>query len=317
MKAIHEPAFSRRFAEANKGGDPAAISRIEKFLREAGDVEIADINPNRFANAQGLDPMTTVRTFLRLTKEGVFDLNWAVHCPHRKGRTQTSASLEKLCHQSHCELCSSDFDAGFDRNVELSFAPNPNVITLSDLDPFAIGLASLDLEPGISLLVEEGQRGSIEIDLRPGNFVIISKDGLSLLNLVISSEKSTASQSVGFRFNASRPGVKSAVVKSGRTKLVIENNAAEEREFILARLRQPGWMDAALVSTLQDFRDFFSKEMISPTRISRSGTFASFSRTSRARRRCTRGSATPWSSTSSRSTSRSWRRSCGATTGPS
>jgi hypothetical protein len=36
-----------------------------------------------------------------------------------------------------------------------------------------------------------------------------------------------------------------------------------KQDFVLAKLKEPDWTSAALVSTLQEFRDLFSKEMLS------------------------------------------------------
>jgi adenylate cyclase len=263
MKTVHEAALSERAAGAREGGLGEAVDRIVDFLRNGRDIELHAIRPGKFAKEHRLDRIRAVKAFLHLTKSGVFDLSWTVHCPHCKGGSQNSSSLADLSRDSFCPLCRSGYVADFDRSVELSFHPNPAVLGLEGLDPFDLNMGAFDLEPGLSLSIESGESQFLEYRILPGNYLLIDREDRVAVNFAVDPGEE-AEQDFVFSLGADNPPIQVVPLKPGKLRLELENGGPKAADLLFARMADPEWIDAALATSLQEFRDFFSKEMLSP-----------------------------------------------------
>ncbi len=267
MKSIHHEVLDARFRDQLPPELKAVSDELKSFVLDARDHELLGINPKRVARFKRLDPMPTLKAFLHLTKSGVFDLNWSVHCPHCKGPSAQANSLTQLHEKGHCPLCETDFDASFDQNVELSFRVNPSVATVSDLDMFEAAVASFEFEPGIKVDLEPGESHFLSMKLTPGNYGVLHLGGRQLVNVPVAGNKTPGGtpQELKLSFGAGEPWIRVAPVAEGEAKIVLTNAGKAPAEFIVAKIVSPDWTDAALVSSLQEFRDLFSEEMLSPT----------------------------------------------------
>jgi adenylate cyclase len=64
---------------------------------------------------------------------GLLQFRWEVLCPNcRSSREPLTANLSKLKREAHCDVCQINFDAEFDKSVELKFAVHPSVRKISD-----------------------------------------------------------------------------------------------------------------------------------------------------------------------------------------
>ena len=263
MKTIHTAALESRFASEHLRGFDDVVAKVRKLFAEGTDLELWDVRPDRFARKHGLDATRTLKAFLHLTKAGIFDLNWTVHCPHCKGGAQESASLAGLVRDSHCGLCHDDFEANFDQNVELSFRSSPGVVTMDAVDPAVASMASFELLPGIAMSLEPGEAHSLEYRFEPGNYILGNWEQHSGVNFSVPDTASQDGQS--FELNHDETSsISSAHVKPGLLKLAIRNRSSAPQEFHLARIVPPSWVDGAMVSALQEFRDLFTEELLSP-----------------------------------------------------
>jgi class 3 adenylate cyclase len=160
-------------------------------------------------------------------------------------------------------VCSTVFDAGFDTSIEVSFGVNPVIIKPADVDDFAKVIANFDLEPGINIELERGESHYLKTDLREGNYFILISGEKKALNLVVVPGRSTETQKVSFEYRDNLPLLTIAVAKEGPAELVIVNKERGKKVMTFARLGPQRWPSAAVVSSLQDFRDLFSSEMLS------------------------------------------------------
>jgi hypothetical protein len=160
-------------------------------------------------------------------------------------------------------VCSTVFDAGFDTSIEVSFGVNPVIIKPADVDDFAKVIANFDLEPGINIELERGESHYLKTDLKEGNYFILICGEKKALNLVVVSGRSTETQKVSFEYRDNLPLLTIAVAKEGPAELVIVNKERGKKVMTFARLGPQRWPSAAVVSSLQDFRDLFSSEMLS------------------------------------------------------
>jgi class 3 adenylate cyclase len=194
-------------------------------------------------------------------------LTWTVRCPHCKGPAHRAGTLHELKEHSHCSLCNDDFEAGFDQNVALSFHVNPSVATITDLDEFetALAVASFEFEPGLSLTLEPTERHELRLTVTEGNYGVVRQGKGRMINIPVSpGQGAPLLQSIELVFDDRSPFIRSLPLVAGPVTLVIENQGTEPMEFLFAKMVRPDWTDASLVTTLQEFRDLFSEEMLSP-----------------------------------------------------
>ena len=263
MKILNQKALDEKLKQAESVVPAAMVNEIRKYLLSADDAELSHINPYRFAARRKLDRTVALRAFLHLTKGGLFNLFWNIHCPACKGVTQHSNSLLTLKHADTCGICTTVFDAGFDKNIEVSFGVNPSIIKPANVDDFAKVLAGFDLEPGMNIELERGESHSLVVELKEGNYYILIAGEKKAMNLVVIDGKAPQAQKISFAYRNGLPPLTIAVAKEGPAEIVIVNKERGKKVMTFARLGPPRWPSAAVVSSLQDFRDLFSSEMLS------------------------------------------------------
>jgi len=263
VKILNQKALDEKLKQAESVVPAAMVNEIRKYLLSADDAELSHINPYRFAARRKLDRTVALRAFLHLTKGGLFNLFWNIHCPACKGVTQHSNSLLTLKHADTCGICTTVFDAGFDKSIEVSFGVNPSIIKPANVDDFAKVLAGFDLEPGMNIELERGESHSLVVELKEGNYYILIAGEKKAMNLVVIDGKAPQAQKISFAYRNGLPPLTIAVAKEGPAEIVIVNKERGKKVMTFARLGPPRWPSAAVVSSLQDFRDLFSSEMLS------------------------------------------------------
>jgi hypothetical protein len=167
---------------------PAPLANeIREYLLSASDAELYSMNPYRFASRRKLDRTSALRAFLHLTKSGLFNLYWNIHCPACKGVTQHSNSLITLKHSDTCGICTTKFEAGFDSSIEVSFGVNPAIIKPADMEDFEKIVATFDMEPGVNIELEQGESHYLKQDFREGNYFLFVNGAKKALNIVVTA----------------------------------------------------------------------------------------------------------------------------------
>lgn len=263
MKSVNTALFEEKLGREAKNIPSALLGPIREFVLSARDTDLAVINPVRVADRLKTDRIATLKAFLHLTKAGVFDLEWAVHCPHCKGVSQHAGKLSELTHASSCGGCQVDFDASFDRNTEIRFKPNPGVLQLGEMDPFQLNMAGFETEPGISFDIEPGGEHFLQVEVDHGNWFLVNLDAKKVVNFNVSGETASKVQEYTLDFSDATPPFDMPSLKSGELAMRIVNHSGEAASFLFAKMKSQDWTSASLVSTLQEFRDLFSREMLS------------------------------------------------------
>lgn len=117
MLIRNSTALEEKIKHAQSSVPKNILAEIREFVLSAKDAELVNINPYRLAKARNINQTQTLKALLHLTKAGLFNLFWTIHCPSRKSATQVSEKLLSLKHGSNCPFCSV--------SVEVSFAVNP------------------------------------------------------------------------------------------------------------------------------------------------------------------------------------------------
>ncbi|MBM2810451.1 MAG: hypothetical protein HW416_1210 [Chloroflexi bacterium] len=241
--------------------DSGIVDRLVEMLRKAPDDRVFGMRPFELADRWGVDRHETLVVFLRATTAGLLDLHWDVLCPNCRIPKARYGRLQDLQEQAHCETCNITFDANFDRLVEVRFTVCPSIRT-TNVGIFCVGgpqnvphvLAQVELSPSTSVEwpIPAGGKAYRLRSAQSAGAAILEVDDL---------EKGPTS----FAVTASGFAPPSARVAPGHAALRIENRL--ETTAVVA-LEQQFWPDtaatAAVVSTLQDFRDLFSSEVLAP-----------------------------------------------------
>jgi adenylate cyclase len=263
MIVLNQKSLDEKLRLAAQAVPAKMIDEIRDLLFSADDAQLYNVNPYRFAAQRKLNGIAVLRAFLHLTKGGLFNLFWNIHCPACKGVTQHSDSLRTLHHQDTCPSCGTEFSAGFDKSLEVSFGVNPAIIAPAEVDPFTRIISSFDLEPGISLDLEKGESHYLKQELKEGNYFTLIDGEQKALNIVVLKGRAEGVQKITFEYRNSLPPLTIEVAKEGPAEIVIVNRDRAKKHMSFARLAPQRWPSAAVVSSLQDFRDLFSSEMLS------------------------------------------------------
>ena len=264
VQPVDEAALQAGLDKLRRTGLSAThVDLLEKMLREAPDVELTHIRPLAVARHWNADSWEVLSLFLHATRSGLLDFRWEILCPNcRSSRQQLAKSLNGLGRTSHCEVCQIEFDAQFDRSVELKFAVNP---AIRRRDEQIYCLAGPGGKPHVisQTWLEPGQERSWKLPAltRPVRMRSPQVKGSITLDPGELGENRPAfirTSAGGFQINYERECTMERVAR-----------VSNPNSFpVLLSLEQIGWSDdiltAARVTNWQEFRDLFSSEVISP-----------------------------------------------------
>lgn len=235
-------------------------TRLTEFLERADDFDVARIRPYALADDWKESRRAVLEACLWATRIGLLDLQWDLLCPMCRGPQETSRSLSELNAEVHCEGCRIDFTVNFDRFVEVTFGPNPNIRNI-DTKTYCVGspqrtphvVVQQTLPAGtdrtLTLPLEEGGYRVRVVNLPGEQGVRVSEAGRNEASIIVSPE--------GW--------LDEEILLSPHSMLRLENKTEAEQLFLLERT---AWSDqaatAAEVTALQIFRDLFSTEALRP-----------------------------------------------------
>lgn len=243
-----------------QGAAPAIVAALTETLLKADDLALARLRPYALADAWGMKRRAVLEVCLWAVRAGLLNFQWDVLCPLCRVAKEQTPTLGGLKTKVHCESCNIDFDANFERSVELTFCPNP-AIRASENRDFCLGgpqntphiVAQQLLKPNehraLALPLEPGRYRARTLGLRGGQFFQATAEGQA---------------SAGFAAHAT--GWADTEPRLALTpQLELENATSADQLFIIERMT---WSDqavtAAEVITLQLFRDLFASEALRP-----------------------------------------------------
>lgn len=255
---VNEQQLAARIARAKESVPARILERIEKLIRERPDDEVSQVRPFEVARTWNEDKREVLRSFLRATEAGLFELQWQVNCPTCKVGASVLPKLDGVGQAAHCGACEIDYEVDFAQHVEAVFpcatAVRPVVPTLycasspaflphvfAQLRPDAkeTQTSKITLPLGEILLRTlwvKSRRAEIEVLERPAK-----------LTVVVDADRIVAT-----------PEGKST---DGTTELVVMNQTDDEVALLLER---SSWSaDAVLgtvVASLPEFAGLFATE---------------------------------------------------------
>ncbi len=257
---LHPEVLESRLRAVKAGGP---VEKLKSHLLSASDLEVIRMRPFELADRWGEERMATLGLFLHAARAGALDLAWSVLCPNCRMAVQKVLTLAELKAQVHCETCGIGFGTDFAASVEARFAANP-AVREARRETFCIGGPANMPEIVAQLRLEPGEARKEPFDSGPsGPFAQGRPLGAAGALRVRCYQAPGILALAGTRVRVRAEGLSIEPGEAG--VLEVENGLACEALVVIER---ETWREtaatAALVTSLQDFRDLFPSEAVAP-----------------------------------------------------
>lgn len=247
---------------------PEVIGLLKERILEGSNDQLTRIRPFALADLWAADRLEVLRLFLHATSAGLFELRWELMCPNCRVPKAETGSLVQLPVQFHCDTCGITYDADLDQRVELRFSVHP-AIRAADEAVYCIGgplrmphaVAQQYIRPHEDRRIDLALTGPAQLrTVRAARRLLLTPApaGRRARDITITY---SGGRWVG-PHSLTRDD--SLTVPSG-SHLVLRNQTSGA---ILAAIDDLAWTSeatsAAQVTTLQEFRDLFSSEVLAP-----------------------------------------------------
>ena len=237
--------------------------RLTRYIEGASDDGCRRIRPYALADAWGEHRETALRLCLHATRLGLLELTWDLICPLCRGAKDRVSSLASLRAQAHCSSCNIQFDANFDRSVEVTFRPSQQVRQVPE-ESYCVGGPANTPHIVAQRSLAPGEYAEIPLELDEGAYRLRGPQIVASALLDVGPAYPSM-QTLPFSLSQREITPQRAEVSPGSVQLDIQNSAEVELLLILERVRWPDdAVTAAEVTALQDFRDLFSSEVLAP-----------------------------------------------------
>ena len=252
-------------ALAAEAGQPAPlVEQLRNFIATADDLAAARIRPYVLADEWRADRRTTLQLFLHATRAGLLDFSWDLVCPHCRGAKASQSSLGGVKAAAHCDSCNVDFIANFDQSVELTFVPNAAIRAVTRAD-YCVGGPQVTPHVVAQQSLRGGERRVLPLALAPGGYRVRAPGLIDQHSFRVAAGAPPAARielgAPPVTGHTNTPFAGHTVAPMGELTLV---NVADEPH--LAIVEHLAWSDqsttAAEVTSLQLFRDLFSREVL-------------------------------------------------------
>lgn len=279
--SVQAPVVRDRFERGlarliQSDSDPTLARRLADYVAESPPEDVTTIRPFVLADAWGAERMAVLRTCLLAAREreSLLELRWRLLCPSCRGAgpQNTWQRLADVKATSHCPSCNIRFDADFDSSVEVCFAVSPAVRPVREAI-YCIGGPALSPHVAMQAALEPGEARTLTLRLPVGRYAVICRQAEESLSLhaVLPSPHSRAGmplEAISIAVDQAYGKVTLRADKQHITEAGTWTLANNTTEPAVVRLESPDIgvpvATAAVVSSLQTFRDQFSSEVLSP-----------------------------------------------------
>lgn len=255
--------------------------RMEKFLSSAPPEDVVNVRPFALADRWGEGRREVLHACLLAVRAQMLELRWRVLCPACRGAGEAVPTLESLGGKQaeegivHCPSCNIRFGPEFDRSVEVCFSVAPRIRAAGGNGEATYCVGGPGRSPHIALQcpLASGEVSEIVPDLPPREYLAASPQASASVPLLVEEGDGKAA----FRIVACEAGVSIEKMQAVRIVPPLSNRLTSRGIWqlhnetpwpVLFRLEVPGWhadvATAALVTSLQEFRDRFGSEVLSP-----------------------------------------------------
>ena len=240
---------------------PGPVDRLRAHLTIASDLEVIGMRPYALADRWGARRMEVLTLFLHAARAGVLDLSWNVLCPNCHAPRQSIATLAEMKNEAHCETCEIRFGPDLAASVEARFSVNP-AVRRARRETYCIGGPANMPEILAQLRVAPGETRTEALPLPAGAVRIRCYQAPGVTDLAVEEGGSGRLEA---RCEAEGLKVAGGPLRLGEVTLQVSNPQDREVLFVVERETwRHGAATAAVVTSLQDFRDLFPGEAVAP-----------------------------------------------------
>jgi class 3 adenylate cyclase len=240
-------------------GQPAElVTLLRRLIASGDDTTLARLRPYAVADDWKTDRRATLHLFLHATRAGILDFSWDLVCPHCRGAQRGSSSLTRVTGHGHCDSCHIDFDANFDQSVEVTFTPNAAIRAVVRAD-YCVGGPQVTPHIIAQQRIAPRTRQTLQLQVAPGRYRVRTPQvsGQSVFRVDCTGEAALS-------LDLAQPLIDEPAL-APTAELTVENGSDEPRMAVMEHM---AWTDqattAAEVTSLQLFRDLFSREVLRP-----------------------------------------------------
>jgi class 3 adenylate cyclase len=249
------------------GVDERALDALLTLVAKAPDADTSRIRPYALADAAGLSRRAMLETCLRATRGGVLRLSWDLLCPSCESPGGTASTLKDLRPEAHCALCDVDIGANFERNIEATFSPSPDIRSVERV-MFCLG-SPMRMKSWIAqVMVAPGATKTIELSLQEGRYRVqcSSVNGQCVMDV-----REDGVDNVDIRIPPAAEGQDALVPQAtpnlcrGVVKVHVKNDdSVPHRVQVAHRAFASEAATAADVTATGLFRDIFGQDALGP-----------------------------------------------------
>lgn len=109
------------------GLDSNLLERLQKWIFEASEPELFRINLIKLGKAWDIPLKAAITHFLYMTRAGIVDLSWDIHCPQCNVVLAREESLRHAGPIHYCKYCLKDVESKLDDHFEVTFTLNARI----------------------------------------------------------------------------------------------------------------------------------------------------------------------------------------------
>ncbi len=240
--------------------DAGVVAAVIELIRTAPDADLVRIRPFELAHTRGLEGREVLRALLHAVTLGLVELRWALVCPSCRTANDQVVSLAEIGDDSHCQLCDLTYGVELDRAVEATFVPHPSVRQVTN-KMFCIGGPWRTPHVVVQATVDDGKSRALEVPSEPGRYRLFARGG-AVASVDVTSEGPEAAEARLVDGELSPADMR---VAPGGT-LTVTNATPEPLHVKIERLDYATLAATAhVVTTMSEFRRFFSKDLLKPS----------------------------------------------------
>ena len=227
------------------------------------------IRPFELADHWKVSSHGVLKVCLLAARIGIIDLKWRVLCPIGRSAKDGVDPLTGIKSQVHCETCNVQFDAQFDRSVEVYFQLSKSIRNVPTTT-YCIGGPGLTPHIVAQWVLRPNEQRNAKVTLPTGRYRLYSQQCSNDHTFIVSPAAQSSEDNIEVRVEVEN-------AKNRRLHFYHPENCTQSAnwnftnnsiETIVLRIETPQWVSvaatAAEVTTLQMFRDQFGSEALSP-----------------------------------------------------
>lgn len=259
--AANEEQLARGSRDLSQRGlDKKVVGAVVDLLRDGADADVVRIRPFELAHQRDVDPRETLRTLLHAVTVGLVELRWALVCPSCRTANDQVSSLAEIGDENHCQLCDIQYGIELDRAVEATFVPHPSVREVQNR-MFCIGGPARTPHVLVQTSIDVSGTRDLDVPSEPGRYRLFARGGMTASIDVVDGGPNEAAATLQ---ESSFAAAEVRVARGG--KLRVTNASGEPRHVKIERLGYASLAATAhVVTTMSEFRRFFSRELLKPS----------------------------------------------------